>query len=138
MSRKKEDSNRDNRFEPEKKNRLKKVSEGQKPGGEFPWRKTGRTLLIWLVLIILSVYVFQYYNRGFKKEVEINYTEFLEQLDSSNVKTALLVEKDVSGEFVKPIKKTVDNVTRPYQNYKLHLPFDDPSLLQKLVAKGCR
>lgn len=136
MSRKKEDSNRDNRFEPEKKNRLKKVPEGQKPGGEFPWRKTGRTLLIWLVLIILSVYVFQYYNRGFKKEVEINYTEFLEQLDSSNVKTALLVEKDVSGEFVKPIKKTVDNVTRPYQNYKLHLPFDDPSLLQKLVAKG--
>ncbi|OGC82411.1 MAG: cell division protein FtsH [candidate division Zixibacteria bacterium RBG_16_43_9] len=93
-------------------------------------------MLIWAVLIILSLYLYQYYNRGLKKEVEINYTEFLEQLDSNNVKTALMVEKDVSGDFVKPIKKTEGNVTRSYLNYKLHLPFEDPSLLQKLVAKG--
>ncbi|HVP37304.1 MAG TPA: ATP-dependent zinc metalloprotease FtsH [Terriglobales bacterium] len=136
MNGKKEDSNRGNRLEPDKKNRPKRAPDGEKPGGEFPWRKAGRTFLIWLVLIIISVYLFQYYNRGFKKVVEINYTEFLEQLDSSNVKTALLVEKDVSGDFIKPIKKTVDNVTRSYQSYKLYLPFDDPALLQKLVAKG--
>jgi cell division protease FtsH len=136
MNDKKDILNRGSRFEPDKKNRLKKGPEGEKPGGEFPWRKAGRTLLIWLVLIIISVYIFQYYNRGLKKEAEINYTEFLEQLDSSNVKTALMVEKDVSGEFVKPIKKTVDNVARSFQNYKLHLPFEDATLLQKLVDKG--
>jgi cell division protease FtsH len=136
MSEKKDDLNRGRRSKPEKKNRLKRVPEGERPGGEFPWRKAGRTLLIWAVLIILSLYLYQYYNRGIKKEVEINYTEFLEQLDSNNVKTALLVEKDVAGEFLKPIKKTEGNVTRSYQNYKLHLPFEDPSILQKLVAKG--
>src|SRR3972149_9532128 len=105
MSEKKDDLNRGRRSKPEKKNRVKRGPEGERPGGEFPWRKAGRTLLIWAVLIILSLYLYQYYNRGLKKEVEINYTEFLEQLDSNNVQKALMVEKDVIGDFDKPIKK---------------------------------
>jgi len=135
MDEKKDSLNRGNRFDPKRKNRLKGGAEGKKPGGELPWRKAGRTLIIWAILIILSIYLFQYYNRGSKKEVEITYSEFLEQLNSENVKNVLLMEKDVEGEFVKEIKKTKGKVIGSYQHFKLHLPFEDPSLLQKLEEK---
>lgn len=136
MEEKRDNLNRGTRFNPGRKNRSKGEPDGKKPGGEFFWKKAGRTLFIWVILIILSIYLFQYYNRSSKKEVEINYTEFLEQLNSENIKSVLLVEKDVEGEFIKEIQKTQGKISGTYKHFKLHLPFEDPSLLQKLQDKN--
>ncbi len=136
MEEKKDNLNRGTRFNPGRKDRPKGDSSGKKTGGDLFWKKAGRTIFIWAILIILSIYLYQYYNRGSKKEVEITYTEFLQQLDSGNIKGVLLVEKDVEGEFVKEIKKTQGKVSGSYKHFKLHLPFEDPSLLQKLEDKN--
>ncbi|MFH0931869.1 MAG: ATP-dependent zinc metalloprotease FtsH [Candidatus Zixiibacteriota bacterium] len=136
MNEKKDNLNRGSRFDPKKKNRLRGEPDGKKPGDEFRWKKAGRTLVIWAFLFLISIYLFQYYSRGFKKELGITYSEFLEQLDSNNVKTVLLLEKDVEGEFVEEVKKAEGKVTKSYRNFKLYLPFEDPNLLQKLEEKG--
>ena len=118
------------------KNRSPREPNGKKPGGEFFWRKASRTMLIWLMLIILSIYLFQNYNRSSKKEIEVTYSEFLEQLDSNNVKSVILVEKDVEGEFISEVKKPQGKVIGSFKHFRLRLPFEDPSLLQKLEAKN--
>lgn len=135
MDENKDSLNRGTRYDPGRKNKPKGEPDRKKPGGEFLWRKAGRTLIIWVILIIISIYLFQYYNRGPQDQVEINYSEFLKELDSENIKNVLLVEKDVEGEFVKEIKKTEGKVSGSYKHFKLHLPFEDPSLLQKLEDK---
>jgi len=118
------------------KNRSPREPNGKKPGSEFFWRKASRTMLIWLMLIILSIYLFQNYNRSSKKEIEVTYSEFLEQLDSNNVKSVILVEKDVEGEFISEVKKPQGKVIGSFKHFRLRLPFEDPSLLQKLEAKN--
>jgi cell division protease FtsH len=103
---------------------------------EFKWKKGTRTLIFWVFLLLVSISVFQYYSRTRKDSVTITYTEFMQQLEESNVKKVTLVEKDVQGEFNREISKTVGKQTGSFSKFELHIPFEDPSLLEKLEAKG--
>jgi cell division protease FtsH len=108
--------------------------EGQKNG--FKWKKGTRTLIFWVILLLFSISLFQYYSRNKGDVVTITYTEFMRQLDESNIKKVTLVEKDIEGEFMKQFTKTEGKKTGQYIKFKLHIPFDDPSLLEKLQAKN--
>jgi cell division protease FtsH len=108
--------------------------EGQKNG--FKWKKGTRTLIFWVILLLFSISLFQYYSRNKGDVVTITYTEFMQQLDESNIKKVTLVEKDIEGEFMKQFTKTEGKKTGQYIKFKLHIPFDDPSLLEKLQAKN--
>ena len=127
------------------KDRRRMGPPGQPPGNrrppegkkdEFKWRKGTRTLIFWVFLLLLSISLFQYYSRGKRDVVTITYTEFLQQLEESNIKKVTLVEKDVEGEFSRQISKTVGKQTGRFSKFKLHIPFEDPSLLDKLEAKN--
>jgi cell division protease FtsH len=102
---------------------------------EFRWKKGTRTLLFWVFLLLISISVFQYYSRSKKDAVTITYTEFMKELEDSNVKKVTLVEKDIQGEFQRPVSKTVGKTTGTFSKFELHIPFEDPSLLEKLEAK---
>ncbi|KPK99872.1 MAG: cell division protein FtsH [candidate division Zixibacteria bacterium SM23_73_3] len=93
-------------------------------------------MIFWVFLLLLSISLFQYYSRGKRDVVTITYTEFLQQLEESNIKKVTLVEKDVEGEFSRQISKTVGKQTGRFSKFKLHIPFEDPSLLDKLEAKN--
>jgi len=112
----------------------RKPPDEQKDG--FRWKKGTRTLLFWVLLLLFSISLFQYYSRNKGDVLTINYTEFMQQLDQSNVKKVTLVEKDIEGEFTKQITKTEGKKTGQFTKFKLHIPFDDPSLLDKLQAKN--
>jgi len=118
---------------------------GQSPGkrkppeekkDEFRWRKGTRTLIFWVILLLLSISLFQYYSRSKRDVVTITYTEFMQQLEESNIKKVTLVEKDIQGEFAREISKTVGKQTGRFSKFELHIPFEDPSLLEKLEAKN--
>jgi cell division protease FtsH len=112
----------------------KRPPEGKKD--EFKWKRASRTLIFWAILLLVSISLFQYYFRGKGDVVSINYTEFLQQLENSNIKKVTMIEKDIEGEFIQKITKTEGKKTGQYSNFKLHIPFDDPSLLEKLQAKN--
>jgi cell division protease FtsH len=103
---------------------------------EFRWKKGTRTLIFWVFLLLVTISVFQYYARGKRDVVTITYTEFLQELEESNVKKVTLVEKDIQGEFARDVSKTVGKQTGTFSKFELHIPFEDPSLLEKLEAKG--
>jgi cell division protease FtsH len=111
----------------------RKPPDGKK--NEFKWRRGTRTLVFWLILLLASVTLFQIYSASKKDAVTITYTEFLEELEKSNVKKVTFVEKDIEGEFANQITKTVGKQTGTYSKFQLHIPFEDPSLLEKLEAK---
>jgi cell division protease FtsH len=112
----------------------KRPPEGKR--NEFKWKKGTRTLIFWVILLLFSISLFQYYSRNKGDVVTITYTEFMQQLDESNIKKVTLVEKDIEGEFVKQFTKTEGKKTEQYIKFKLHIPFDDPSLLEKLQTKN--
>ncbi|MFQ6032009.1 MAG: ATP-dependent metallopeptidase FtsH/Yme1/Tma family protein, partial [Candidatus Zixiibacteriota bacterium] len=103
---------------------------------EFKWKKASRTLIFWVILLFFSIFLFQYYSRGKGDMASINYTEFMQQLENSNIKKVTLMEKEIEGEFIQKITKTEGNKTGQYSKFKLHIPFEDPSLLEKLEAKN--
>lgn len=119
---------------PGRPQRKRRPPEGKKE--EFKWRKGTRTLIFWVILLLLSISLFQYYSRSKRDVVTITYTEFMQQLEKSNVKKVTLVEKDVQGEFVREISKTVGRQTGRFSKFELHIPFEDPGLLEKLEAKN--
>lgn len=112
----------------------RKPPDGQKNG--FRWRKGTRTLIFWVFLLLFSISLFQYYSRNKGGEVAITYTEFMQQLDASNIRNVTFVEKDIEGEFIKEFAKSEGKKTENYSKFKLHIPFDDPSLLVKLQGKN--
>jgi cell division protease FtsH len=103
---------------------------------DFKWKKGTRTLIFWVFLLLISISVFQFYSRSKKEAVTITYTEFMHELDDSNIKKVTLVEKDIQGELKHAITKTEGKNTQTFTKFNLHIPFDDPSLLTKLQDKG--
>jgi len=122
----------------ERRDRLDMKPPGKKPEPkeQFPWKKASRTLIFWLILILVSISIFQFYSRGKKELLPISYTLFMEEMEKGNIKTVTLVEKDVEGEFAQSISHTSGKATEQYDKFKLHLPFEDPELLKKLEEKG--
>jgi cell division protease FtsH len=112
----------------------KRPPDGKKD--EFRWKKGTRTLVFWVFLLLLSIFVFQHFSPGKRDVLTINYTEFMQQLEESNVKKVTLVEKDIQGEFVGKISRTTGKQTGDFGKFELHIPFEDPSLLEKLEAKN--
>ncbi|MFH1336551.1 MAG: ATP-dependent zinc metalloprotease FtsH [Candidatus Zixiibacteriota bacterium] len=112
----------------------RKPPDGQKNG--FRWKKGTRTLIFWVFLLLFSISLFQYYSRNKGGEVVITYTEFMQQLQDGNIKNVTFVEKDIEGEFSKVFVKTEGEKSEQYSKFKLHIPFDDPSLLTKLQEKN--
>ena len=112
----------------------RKPPDGQKNG--FRWKKGTRTLIFWVFLLMFSISLFQYYSRNKGGEVVITYTEFMQQLDASNIKDVTFVEKDIQGDFIKEFAKSDGKKTENYSKFKFHIPFDDPSLLVKLQEKN--
>ncbi|MCK4224454.1 MAG: ATP-dependent zinc metalloprotease FtsH [candidate division Zixibacteria bacterium] len=89
-----------------------------------------------MLLLLVSISLFQYYSHSKRNVVTITYTEFMQELEESNIKKVTLVEKDIEGEFAREISKTVGKQTGRFSKFELHIPFEDPSLLEKLEAKS--
>ncbi len=121
-----------------KEERRGRYPQGPPPEGKepFSWKKTTRTLLFWVFLILISVSVFQYYSRSKKDVLSISYSRFIQELDNSNIQKVKLIEKDVKGEFKDMVAHQERGVSKNYKKFKLHLPFEDPELLKRLEQKG--
>jgi cell division protease FtsH len=106
------------------------------PGGEFHWRRVSKTLLFWALVFMLAIYGVNLFSGAKKRTVEITYTEFLQQLEADNIEEVVFIERDMEGDFADSYAKTVDGHTGIYEAFKLHLPFDDPDLLDRLTEAG--
>lgn len=84
-----------------------------------------KTILLWMVIGIILISVFNNFGPRQAADEKISYTSFVSDVKQGNVRSVTMTDQDVTG---------------TYQNNKVfetYLPMkDDPQLLQTLVDKG--
>ena len=116
MSGKKLSSDKNNKF------REPKNSE------EFQWKRAGKTSLIWIGIIVCAIYLSSILTDSDKKEPEIDYTEYIEYLNSGQIEEATILGRVFHGKFKEPKIVSTDIGEIETKNFKLTLPFIDRSV----------
>ncbi len=126
----------DNRTKPPRpEDRKKKWTppppEEEKPNREPPkMNRMMRSLALWVVLLLLVLTVFRMYQTTREVETEITYSRFIQEVQLGNIQSALIVEKDVHGDFITPVIISVGEglPQREVQSFNVWLPAVDPDL----------
>jgi cell division protease FtsH len=93
-------------------------------------RSTLTTLLVWILIIAIPIYVvFQFSNRG-AKSADIPYSLFLQELRQKNVTEVVITEKSIKGQLKTPINVGDKGA---FSEFTTLIPFEDPKLADELV-----
>jgi cell division protease FtsH len=88
------------------------------------------TILIWVLIIAIPLYVvLQFSNRG-GKSADIPYSLFLQELRQKNVTEVTITEKSIKGKLKTPINMEEKGA---FTEFSTLIPFDDPALANELV-----
>src|SRR5574342_792417 len=103
------------------------------PPREFNWTRMLRTLSFWALLIVGTVALVQLASSRRQGEAEIEYTQFLDELDAGNIAGVEIAERDVKGAF----KRAVTVKRQTVERFTVRLPFEvDNAWVAGLRAKG--
>ncbi|MFQ5356079.1 MAG: ATP-dependent zinc metalloprotease FtsH, partial [Mariprofundaceae bacterium] len=83
-----------------------------------------KNLLLWLVIGLTMVSLFNMFNPPVKQGETMSYTAFIDKVDQGVVETATISDKDVSGQY--------RNIGGDLRNYRAMVP-EDPNLVQRLL-----
>ena len=100
----------------------------QKNSEEFQWKRAGKTSLIWIGIIVCAIYLSSILTDSDKKEPEIDYTEYIEYLNSGQIEKATILGRVFHGKFKEPQIISTDIGEIETNNFKLTLPFIDRSV----------
>ena len=114
---------------------------GGDPKGDFnPWRRTSRTLLFWLLIVVVAVGMYQMLDPSRARRVPVSYSEFNAELEKGNIKSVTFTDRDVHGVFKTPFSPPESSATRKqgqYNEFEMTLPFPDASkLVERLEGAG--
>jgi len=84
----------------------------------------GKNLLLWLIIGITMVSLFNMFNPPLKPGEGMTYSAFIEKVDAGMVDSAKINEHEVSGQY--------RNLQGDLRTYQVTIP-DDPSLTQRLI-----
>jgi cell division protease FtsH len=112
-------------------------SSGKKPPqkdrkDEFNWKKSLRPLFFWMVIVLILIVFIKFYYAGQTETALITYSEFVGEVDKGNVSEVVLIEREARGKFIQPFEHAVDNESKSYTEFRLLIPFEDPTLLVRL------
>jgi len=108
---------------------------GNKGGGggpEFKWQKSIRPLIFWAVIFMAGLLFYQVLVGGSQVYIEINYTEFVDQIKADNVVKAVFVEKEIKGEFLDTYTKAVNGRTVTGKKFRSRVALEDRNLIPLL------
>lgn len=98
------------------------------------WKAAFAAFLIFLLLIMWT----QYYVTSGPERYEINYTKFMEQLGSGNIKSVTLKKFEITGKFIKPVEIAPPGEKKEVavSEFKTYLPsMQGEDLLNELKEK---
>jgi cell division protease FtsH len=106
------------------------------PGGKgtpgFNWKRSSRTGLFWIALIILAVLAMQALSATKVEYTEINYTDFIQQLDADNVAKVTFLERWLQGELITALQNDPGKKPSQYRHFKFLIPPVPNKLLERL------
>ncbi len=103
----------------------------QGQNGQPPQRSSLNRWLLVIVLLMLGVYLFQFFNQSSTSaptRTELQYSQFYTQIQSGNVKSATLTgQTDITGYFCSAVGGQI-------QYHVVQLPITDPGLIPTIQA----
>jgi cell division protease FtsH len=106
------------------------------PGGKgapgFNWKRSSRTGLFWIALIILAVLAMQALSATKVEYTEISYTDFIQQLDADNVAKVTFLERWLQGELITALQNDPGKKPSQYRHFKFLIPPVPNKLLERL------
>ncbi|MEW6051681.1 MAG: ATP-dependent zinc metalloprotease FtsH [Candidatus Zixiibacteriota bacterium] len=104
------------------------------------WRGTGRTMMFWLGLFLL-VFILYSFVKSFDQDIaEITYTEFVGEIDSSNVAEVTFTDRELEGKLKQPKLFASTKSPKTFGRFKSRIPFADNSyeLVNRLEKSGAK
>ena len=101
-------------------------------GSEFKWKKASKTSLMWLVILISSIFLIQILSSGKKGEVVIEFYQYKDLLFNSKIKKATIIDREFHG--VLNEKTTLVIGGRPIEVEKFYFilpPVIDKAMLEE-------
>ncbi|MBI4545362.1 MAG: ATP-dependent metallopeptidase FtsH/Yme1/Tma family protein [Gemmatimonadetes bacterium] len=108
--------------------------DGNRGGRGTRWTRLSRTASFWILIILVPVLIMQLVSPQRQQAVELSYTQFMEQLQSDNVKELTIMDgKAVEGKLRTPL--TVQR--REVKQFRTLLPIKDShEILSQIQAAG--
>jgi len=113
----------------------------QKPSIGKPGKPL-KAMVFWVILVLILLIAFQMFEMGKKREFAIAYSDFIEQVDSGNIKSVVIRGLHVSGMLLEqtriPMEPSADQGQRReviVENFKTTLPAEDPRLSDRISEK---
>ena len=106
------------------------------PQSPLNWRRLSKTLSFWLLVILVPVAILQLSNSRAEPTVEMDYSDYREQLDSNNIARVTIQDGSViHGAFKQPVQVR----DRDVRAFTTRLPVKDyAAAIQTLEEKGVR
>ncbi len=101
---------------------------------KFP--KGFKGFLIWLTIVFVAVLLAQYFYSEKERYYPINYTQFIDELNNSNVSSVSFKGKELKGRFNREVLLVVNGKEVRMRRFKLRVPFENSALVDSLVAQG--
>jgi len=95
-----------------------------------------KSLALWLLIILLPLTIYQLFMPKQQSIVDIKYSEFVDQLDSDNVESVTITDRQIRGQLEQPAKTATDQGLRSYDEFRTVLPFEDPDLVRNMQERG--
>jgi cell division protease FtsH len=99
---------------------------------EFKWKKASKTSLMWIIIIISSIFLIQILGTGSKEEVLVTYDQYKALLTGEQIKEATIIEREFHG--ILKEKTTLIIGSHPLEVEKFYLilpPIIDQTILQE-------
>ncbi|HEQ99429.1 MAG TPA: ATP-dependent metallopeptidase FtsH/Yme1/Tma family protein [candidate division Zixibacteria bacterium] len=107
---------------PPRKPADKKRPPSEERKDEFNWKKSGRTLFFWAIIIIVFIFAFKMLSSGGADIIELEYSQYIKQLKQDNIQEVVMAEKEIEGKFRQPYSGTVRGTAREFQRFKTVMP----------------
>ncbi len=96
-------------------------------------QNSSRSMAIWILVIIVFFLAFLFYNSSQKKEYKISYSQFINEIEKSNISSVKIKEQEVHGILKKQVMiPTEDGQEIAIRNFKVILPATDKDLPDKI------
>ncbi len=106
---------------------------------ESGWKKNSRSIVFWLVFLLLIFVGVRFLSSPQSDRAEITYTELLTQLDQGNVSEVVFVDREVRGKFkTKYMPENAKGRTEGVAGFSARIPFADTDLVNKIHDSGVK
>jgi len=103
---------------------------------EFNWKKSGRTLFFWAIIIIIFIFAFKMLSTGGRDIIELDYSVYIQELEKGNIFEVVISSDEIKGKFRQPYSGTMRGSTGSFSGFKTVLPIKTQVEIDRLIENN--